>query len=53
MRTNKNSPVIQKKSKADFFKTVLSDKRAMRDYIREYGSLEGFKSTHFEFAKPI
>lgn len=40
-------------SKDNFFKTVLDDKRAMREFIRKNGSLKGFKSKHFEFAKPI
>jgi len=40
-------------SKGNFFKTVLDDKRAMREYIKKNGSLNGFKSNHFEFAKPL
>lgn len=40
-------------SKDSFFKTVLEDKRIIREYIRKNGSLKGFKSKHFEFAKPL
>jgi len=43
----------KKNSKSVFFKTVLEDKRSMREYIRKFGTLEGFKSNNFEFAKPI
>ncbi len=40
-------------SKADFFKVALKDKLAMREYIKKNGTLEGFKSTHFVFTKPL
>ena len=39
--------------KTNFFKTVLEDKLAMQEYIKKNGSLIGFKSDHFEFAKPL
>jgi hypothetical protein len=49
--------ITYKKEKAErrtgFFQTVLEDKRQMREYISKRGSLAGFKSKNFEFAKPI
>jgi len=39
--------------KSNFFKIVLDDKRQMREYMSNFGSLEGFKSKNFEFAKPL
>jgi len=39
--------------KSQFFKMVLEDKRSMREHIKKYGSLEGYKSDNFEFAHPI
>ena len=52
MKTGKNIPV-KESLKSSFFKTVLDDKRSMREYIRKFGTLEGFKSKNFEFTKPI
>jgi hypothetical protein len=52
MKIDKNI-LIKENSKSSFFKTVLDDKRSMREYIRKFGTLEGFKSKNFEFAKPI
>ncbi|MDR2963783.1 MAG: hypothetical protein LBU90_09170 [Bacteroidales bacterium] len=39
--------------KSEFFKTVLDDKRQIREYLSKFGSLQGFKSKNFEFAKPL
>ena len=52
MNQGKNIPV-KESLKSSFFKTVLDDKRFMREHIRKYGTLEGFKSKNFKFAKPI
>ena len=41
------------RSKSQFFKMVLEDKREMSAYVKKYGTLKGFKSDNFEFAKPI
>ena len=53
MKTQENKSTAMRSSKAGFFKTVIDDKRKMHEYIRQYGSLDGFKSTNFEFAKPL
>ena len=39
--------------KSGFFKMVLEDKRSMSEYAKKYGTLSGYKSDNFEFAKPI
>jgi len=39
--------------KSQFFKMVLEDKRSMSEYVKIHGTLNGFKSDNFEFAKPI
>jgi hypothetical protein len=49
--TINNSKATEKK--ANFFQIVLEDKRNMKNYIRQFGSLAGFKSKNFEFAKPL
>jgi len=53
MKTQENKFAVRGSTKAGFFKTVLDDKRKMQEHIRKYGSLDGFKSTNFEFAKPL
>ena len=53
MGTPENKSIVRESVKSEFFKTVLNDKRKMHEYIRKYGSLDGFKSTNFEFAKPL
>lgn len=35
------------------FKQMIEDKRAMRAYIREHGTLNGFNRKSINFAKPI
>jgi len=49
MNTSKNTI----RPKSQFFKMVLEDKRAMSEHVKKYGTLNGFKSDNFEFAKPI
>jgi len=39
--------------KSQFFKMVLEDKRSMSEYVKKHGTLNGYKSDNFEFAKPI
>ena len=39
--------------KSQFFKMVLEDKRSMSEYVKRNGSLNGYKSDNFEFAKPL
>jgi len=53
MKTQEKKSTVKKPAKAEFFKTVLDDKRRMHAYIRKYGSLDGFKSVNFDFAKPL
>jgi len=55
MATNKqNAEANEKKHPwSNFFNMVIDDKKAMRDYIVKHGTIEGFKSANFEFAKPI
>jgi hypothetical protein len=53
VRTTKQKIETNNPSKTNFFKTVLADKRAMHEYIKKHGSLNGFTSDHFEFAKPL
>jgi len=45
--------ILKKEQRADFFKKVLEDKKSMREYIQEKGTLNGYKSTYFTFAKPV
>jgi hypothetical protein len=52
MKTGENIS-IKESSKSSFFKTVLDDKRSMREHVRKFGTLKGFKSKNFEFTKPI
>ena len=35
------------------FKQMIEDKRAMRAYIREHGTLNGFNQKSIDFVKPI
>lgn len=51
MKTNNSTQ--EKVTKTNFFKTVLEDKKAMRLHIEKTGSLKGFKSNNFNFAKPL
>lgn|GEM_PF-2670107 len=53
MGTPEKKSVVRESAKVGFFKTVLDDKRKMHEYVRIYGSLDGFKSANFEFAKPL
>lgn len=53
VKTTKQKIETNNPSKTNFFKTVLADKRSMHEYIKKNGSLNGFKSEHFEFAKPL
>ena len=49
-------PSISKKTirpKSQFFKMVLEDKRSMSEYVKKFGTLEGYKSENFEFTHPI
>ena len=48
-----NTPSRIKRPKSQFFKMVLEDKRSMSEYVKQYGTLNGYKSDNFEFAKPI
>ena len=45
-----NKPV---RPKSQFFEMVLEDKRSMSEYAKKHGTLDGYKSDNFEFAKPI
>ncbi len=51
MKTPKTKKIAQPKSQ--FFKMVLEDKRSMSEYVKKHGTLDGYKSDNFEFAKPI
>jgi hypothetical protein len=53
MKTQESKFAVRENAKAGFFKTVLDDKRKMHDYVRKCGSLDGYKSDNFEFAKPL
>lgn len=53
VKTTKEKKESNNVPKTNFFKTVLEDKHAMHEYIKKNGSLNGFKSDHFEFAKPL
>ncbi|MDD4969493.1 MAG: hypothetical protein PHT07_08700 [Paludibacter sp.] len=53
MKTTKVNIETKIVPKTNFLKTVLADKRAMQKYIKKNGSLNGFTSDHFEFAKPL
>ena len=35
------------------FKKMIADKRAIQSYIREHGTLDGFKNESIKFAKPL
>ena len=48
-----NTPKKTMPPKSQFFKMVLEDKRLMSEYVKKHGSLNGYKSDHFEFAHPI
>ena len=48
-----NTPKKMIRPKSQFFKMVLEDKRSMSEYMKHYGTLNGYKSDNFEFAKPI
>ena len=50
---NSIKKILKKEQHADFFKKVLEDKRSMREYIQEKGTLNGYKSKYFTFAKPV
>jgi len=43
----------QTQCKSQFFKMVLEDKRSMSEYAKKNGTISGYKSDNFEFAKPI
>lgn len=35
------------------FKKMMSDKKAVSSYVRERGTLDGFKDSTIQFAKPL
>ena len=35
------------------FKRMIADKRAVQSYIREHGTLDGFRNEKILFAKPL
>lgn len=41
------------KNVKNVFKKMIADKRAVQSYIREYGTLKGFKDDSIVFAKPL
>lgn len=51
MKVSKIKKTIR--SKSQFFKMVLDDKRAMNEYVKKNGTLDGYKSDNFEFTHPI
>ncbi len=50
MKKDKNKLASQSKP---LIETMIEDKKSMRDYIKTHGTLKGFKSEHFRFAKPL
>ena len=53
MKTKEKISTVNEFSKTEFFKTVLEDKKKMHEHIQKYGSLCGFRSKNFKFAKPL
>ena len=41
------------KNVKNVFKKMIADKRAVQSYIREHGTLKGFKDDSIIFAKPL
>ena len=41
------------KNVKNVFKKMIADKRAAQSYIREHGTLKGFKDDSIIFAKPL
>lgn len=37
----------------DMVRKMIADKKAISNYIREHGTLEGFTDSTIKFAKPI
>ncbi len=50
MKKDKKKSNIESKS---LINTIIEDKKSMREYIKTHGTLKGFKSEHFRFAKPL
>ena len=54
MNTKETSAIDSSVEKGKgLFKQMIEDKRAMRAYIREHGTLNGFNRKSINFAKPI
>lgn len=51
MIANKNQMDIERVK--DTFRKMVADKRAISEYIREHGSLSGFKDDSIQFSKPL
>lgn len=49
MKTQKNNPKAEK----PLIEVMIADKNAMREYIKNHGTLKGYKSDNFKFAKPL
>ena len=48
-----NSQTIKDKEVCNIFKRMLADKNTVQTYIREHGTLIGWKDESILFAKPL
>jgi len=53
MKRNNEIRKIQTDSKKNIIQQMVDDKKKIREYIKEHGTLEGFESETIKFAKPF
>ncbi|EJP32406.1 hypothetical protein HMPREF1146_1277 [Prevotella sp. MSX73] len=44
---------MEKKDFPSVIRQMIEDKRAVQNYIREHGTLKGFKNDRIKFARPF
>ena len=53
IQTTESQHTSKRENVKDIFKKMIADKRAVQSYIREHGTLNGFKNETIVFAKPL
>ena len=53
IQTTESQQASKRENVKDIFKKMIADKRAVQSYIREHGTLNGFKNETIVFAKPL
>ena len=53
IQTTESQQASKRENVKNIFKKMIADKRAVQSYIREHGTLNGFKNETIVFAKPL